>query len=273
MYGAIGISKQAVSQQRRRQQELDSQLNELVVQAQGLRKQHPGCGVEKMYYMLKPSFIGRDRFIEVMMDVGFRLKRPRNYRRTTYAGGFKYLNLIKGMRVCSPYTIWQSDITYFNIEGRFYYAVFIIDVYSKKIVGHQVSKSMRAAANVKALAAALRQHPAPRIHHSDKGSQYGYGIYVKMLSDCNVKISMGQKAQENAYAERINRTIKEEYIQPWNPLTYEQLKNQVAKAVRHYNHTRPHAHLNRMTPAAFELKCQDPAFKRPAITIFDDNNI
>jgi hypothetical protein len=160
LYGAIGISKQAISQQKRRQQLLDSQLKELVVKARELRKQHPGCGVEKMYYMLNPSFIGRDRFIEVMMDVGFRLKPSRNYRRTTYAGRFKYRNLIKGMRVRSPNMIWQSDITYFNIEGRFYYGVFIIDVYSKKIVGYQVSKSMLAAANVKALAAALKQHPA-----------------------------------------------------------------------------------------------------------------
>lgn len=273
LYHAIGISKQAVHRYNHRQQAFDARMLELVAEAEALRKQHPGCGVEKMYFLLKPSFIGRDRFIEVMMDVGFRLKKSRNYRRTTYAGKTTYKNLIKGMKVTRPGTIWQSDITYIDIANRFYYAVFIIDVYSKKIVGYRVSGSMRASANVEALADALRNNPAPFIHHSDRGSQYGCGAYTDMLKSRESRISMGLKAQDNAYAERINRTIKEEYINHWNPKTFAQLRAQMKKAVNNYNLTRPHDHLNRLTPVAFEKKCEDPEFNRPILTIFDDNNI
>lgn len=270
----IGISRQAVNQYQRRQLVFDARLLELVAEAWALRKQHPGCGVEKMYYALKPSFIGRDRFVTIMMDAGFRLKRPKSSRRTTYAGRIRYPNLIMGMPVAAPFMIWQSDITYILVGDKFYYAVFIIDVYSKKIVGYKVSQTMRANANVWALAMALRGCPAPRIHHSDRGSQYSSHEYVSLLKDQNVKISMGLKPQENAYAERVNRTIKEEYLDYWKAKTYEQLIRQMKRAVDHYNQKRPHDHLKKMTPAYFEMQCQtNPKFDKPIMTIFDDNKL
>jgi len=250
---------------------LDARLLELIAEAEALRKQHPGCGVEKMYHALQPHFIGRDRFIEVMMDVGFRLKRARNFKRTTYAGKTHYSNLIKGMSVSAPSTIWQSDITYIPIGNEFYYGVFIIDVYSKKIVGYQISKSMRAIANVKALEMALRSNKAPIIHHSDRGSQYIANEYISILKNHNTQISMGLIAQDNAYAERINRTIKEEYLTPWRIKTYAQLKSSASKAVNHYNNSRHHKHLDRMSPMDFEHKClTDKTFQKPIITIFDE---
>lgn len=227
-----------------------------------------------MYYMIKPGFIGRDKFIEVMMELGFRLKHRRNYRRTTYAGKRVYPNLIKGMAVSSPSTVWQSDITYISAGNKFYYAVFIIDVYSKKIVGYRVSDSMRAKANYKALAMALRVNPAPTIHHSDRGSQYSSIEYINMLKDNGCQISMGLTAQDNAYAERINGTIKTEYLESWKPKTYNQLKRQIDKAVNDYNNHRLHNHLNRLNPVEFETRWHtDPTFDKPTITIFDDNNI
>ncbi len=274
LYRAIGISKQAVNQYNKREEQLNMQLLGLIAEAEALRKEHPGCGVDKMYYVLQPSFIGRDRFIEIMMDVGFRLKKPKNFKRTTYATKTHYPNLVKGMLISAPSTVWQSDITYIRLGDKFYYAVFIIDVYTKKIVGYKLSSHMRAIANVEALSMALRVNEAPTIHHSDRGSQYVYTEYVKLLMDNNAQISMGLKAQENAYAERINKTIKEEYLDLWQPKSYGQLKTQVNKAVNHYNYKRPHNHLNRLTPIEFERKYfKDPQFKKPSFTIFNDNNI
>lgn len=267
----IGISKQAVSQYQQRQQDFDGRVWELIAEAEALRKVHPGCGVEKMYYSLNPCFIGRDRFIDIMMAVGFRVRKPRNYRRTTYAGKINYPNLIKGMHITAPGIVWQSDITYLPVNGQFYYAVFIIDIYSKKIVGHRISRTMHATANVKALTMACKRHNPPKIHHSDRGSQYSCHQYTLLLNEQGIAISMGLKAQENAFAERINRTIKEEYLEGWKAKDYTQLKRQLQAAVNHYNEKRPHNHLNRMTPAAFEANCLNPKFKKPTITIFDDN--
>ncbi len=257
----------------RRQCVFDQQASELIAAAEQLRKGHPGCGVEKMYDKLKPTFIGRDRFIELMMGAGFRLRRPRNARRTTYRTNRWYPNLIKGMQVNKPSKIWQSDITYMEVNGKFYYSVFIIDVYTKKIVGYEVSLNMRAMANVRALAMALARYPVPEIHHSDRGGQYMAEIYLRLLKEHNIRISMATKALDNAYAERINLTIKEEYLYHWQPQTFEQLKRQVKKAVINYNNDRSHDHLARMSPNEFEYRIQQTTFKKPTITIFDDTTL
>lgn len=256
LYRAIGISKQAVSQYQRRQACLDAKMAQLLTEADELRAEHPGCGVEKMYYTLAPDFIGRDRFVETMMQLGYRLKRKKNYKRTTIAGKVYHPNLIKGMRVNAPNTIWQSDITYIPLGGRHCYAVFIIDVYTKEIVGYSVTDHMRATANLNALKMALRANPPPSIHHSDRGSQYTYGDYVDLLRDKGTKISMCSSAQDNAYAERINRTIKEEYIDHWDPKDLQQLKRDVKRAVDHYNHKRRHKNLDGRTPGQFKLEFQ-----------------
>lgn len=271
LYKVVSISKQAVHQHDKRQQLFDAKLLQLMVEAEELRAEHPGCGVEKMYQLLQPNFIGRDRFVAIMMQLGFRLKRKKNYQRTTIASKIYYPNLIPGLRVSRPSQVWQSDITYIPVNGAHYYAVFIIDVYTKKIVGYQVSNHLRATANLQALKKAFKQYKPPDIHHSDRGSQYTYDEYVALLTRNNCRISMAFSGQDNAYAERINRTIKEEYLDYWKPQNFTQLKYFVTKAVANYNRLRPHNHLNKMSPEKFEEHWSHLQIEqRPEITIFNN---
>jgi len=274
LYRVVGISKQAVDQYAKRQFIFDEKVRNLLIEAEFLRREHPGCGVEKMYSTLKPDFMGRDRFIDLFMYLGFRLKKKRNYKRTTYAGSIYYPNLIKGMKVNAPSKVWQSDLTYIYVDEKFYYAVFIIDVYTKKIVGYQISNHMRATANVKALKMALKYNRAPMVHHSDRGGQYIYKEYIKVLTDNESQISMALSAQDNAYAERINRTIKEEYLDYWKPKNFQQLKRQMKKAVKHYNTKRPHNNLGKLTPIDFENKLyKDQLEVNNVLTIFDNEKL
>ena len=271
LYKTIGISKQAVIQYSKRQAFFDYQLKELIVEADLLKQAHPGCGVEKMYDTLNPNFIGRDRFISTFMDLGYRVKRQKNYRRTTYAGTVYYPNLINGLVINEPSTLWQTDITYIRVKDKFYYAVFIIDVYTKNIVGYSVSNNMRVQANIIALKMAFKKHKAPKIHHSDRGSQYTAKEYLSLLKQYNCQVSMGLIAQDNAYAERINRTIKEEYLSYWKIESFQSLKNYIKKAVVNYNTKRIHRHLPKMSPIAFEkywatLNKKD----KPKMTIFNN---
>ncbi|MGB5321627.1 IS3 family transposase [Lutimonas sp.] len=271
LYKTIGVSKQAVYQYAKRQLIFDTNVSNLVTEAEELRYEHPGCGVEKMYDTLKPDFIGRDRFVDTMMDLGFRVKRRRNYKRTTISSKIYYPNLIKGMEVNRPSQIWQSDITYIPVGGKHYYAVFIIDVYTKKIVGYQVSDHMRATANVQALQMALSKHPPPEVHHSDRGSQYIYKDYISLLKKQGSQISMALSAQDNAYAERINRTIKEEYIDHWKPKTFSELKRFVKRAVIQYNNIRPHNNLEKRSPIEFEKQWSTMKDNnKPKLTIFNN---
>lgn len=271
LYQTIGITKQAVWKYGKRQETFDYNVAQLVMEVDDLRGEHPGCGVDKMYRSLRPDFIGRDRFIEIMMALGYRLKRRINYHRTTIASKIYYPNLIKGMRVSGPSTIWQSDITYIPIGNKHYYAVFIIDVYTKKIVGYNIADHMRAAANIKALNMALKTNRAPAIHHSDRGSQYTYKEYIALLKHNGCQISMALTGQDNAYAERINRTIKEEYLDHWKPETLSQLKAMTKRAVDNYNNKRIHDHIDDRTPVGFETECYLlEKNKRKTITIFNN---
>lgn len=273
LYSIVGISKQAVHQYEQRENAFNKRVVSLIKEADDIRHEHPGCGVEKMYYTLKPDFIGRDRFVDLFMSLGFRLKKKRNYKRTTYSTSMCYPNLIKGMQINAPSMIWQSDITYIEVGDRFYYAVFIIDVYTKKIVGYQVSDNMRASANVKALQVAMKYHKAPLIHHSDRGSQYIYDQYIGILKANKCSVSMALKAQDNAYAERINKTIKEEYLRHWSPKNFIQLKACIKRAVNHYNTKRQHDYLDKLTPVDFEKKWfNKQLITIPTFTIFDDGN-
>ena len=252
LYHVLGMSKQSVHQYHKRQQVFDRKFADLLIEADELRAAHPGCGVEKMYYTLKPDFIGRDRFVDAFMELGYRARRLKNYHRTTIPAWYKYPNLIEGMVVRRKNTVWQSDITYFDLNGRFYYIVFIIDVFTRQIVGYAVSDHLRAEANLRALKIAIKNHGAPRIHHSDRGSQYIDKSYTNLLTNHNVNISMGLQAQDNAYAERINGTIKNEYLKHWNIKTFEELKRKVNKAVLHYNSKRIHDSLpERISPNEF----------------------
>jgi len=269
----LEISKQAVYQHQKREGLFFLQLEELIIQVDILRKEHPGCGVEKMYKTLQPDFMGRDKFIEIFMGLGYRIKKIKNYVRTTIPTHLKYPNLIEGMQISKINQVWQTDITYFYFSNRFYYIIFIIDVYSRKIIAHKISDNMRAQANIICLKSAIKSRNGSLetlIHHSDRGSQYAANDYTRLLKNNNIAISMGLKAQDNAFAERVNGTIKNEYLHHWNIKSFSDLKYKLNKAVKHYNEKRKHSSLiNEYSPVEFEKYLVNLASpKRPKVIIY-----
>ena len=254
------------------------ELIDLVKQVDTIREDHPGCGVEKLYRTLKPVCMGRDKFCDVFMNLGYGIRRVKNYRRTTTPTHLDYPNLIEGMRVHAPYQVLQSDITYFDLGAELYYIVFIIDVYTKEVLGYNVGDNMRKEANIKALKMALEgiapEQREKMIHHSDRGSQYGSREYKKLLTDNGIQISMGMKAQDNAYAERINGTIKNEYLQRWNIMDFKDLRRCLKKAVNHYNSKRIHNNLiNDYSPLEFKEKLVNLSpQERPTEIIYAEGN-
>lgn len=277
LYRFLGLTRQAVFDYKKKQNAFDLELTELIVQVDEIRADHPGCGVEKMYDTLRPSLMGRDKFCEIFMSLGYGIRRIRNYHRTTIPTHIKYPNLIEGMLVTRPYHVIQSDITYFELNSQHFYIVFIIDVYTKVILGHATSGHMRTEANLKAMRIALKKMnyiPETVIHHSDRGAQYASTKYTKLLKDNYVNISMGLKAQENAYAERINGTIKNEYLKRWVIKDKKDLVKKVNKAVKNYNEKRKHlAFDNEFSPLEFQKTLLDlNTQKRPKVIIYAEEN-
>jgi len=273
LYCFLGITKQAVFNSRKRYDQFQLELSELVEQVDLIREEHPGCGVEKMYHILKPKYLGRDKFCEIFMDLGYRVRTLKNYVRTTIPSHINYPNLIQGMELTHPYQVVQSDITYFQMNGEHYYIVFIIDVYTREIIGYEVGDNMRAEMNLRALKMALKtigKENKIQIHHSDRGGQYGSNIYTNELKINNKQISMGLTAYDNAYAERINGTIKNEYLKRWKITSLKELKTALKRAVKNYNEVRKHkAFKNKFTPTEFRKSLINlSAQERPRMIIY-----
>lgn len=249
----------------------------MIVQVDTIRVDHPGCGVEKLYDTLRPKLLGRDKFCEIFMGLGYGVKRIRNYHRTTVPTHIKYPNFIEGMTVSRPNQVIQSDITYYELNGRHYYMIFIIDVYTREILAHSTNNNMRAGANVKTLKIALKKmtySPWDVIHHSDRGAQYASKEYTDLLKSNFINISMGLKAQDNAYAERVNGTIKNEYLKRWDIKDENDLEKKVNKAVKNYNEFRKHmAFENEYSPLEFKNTLLDLSTqKRPKVIIYAEEN-
>lgn len=247
-------------------------IKTLIDQVEKRREEHPGEGLEKLYGHLQPEGIGRDKFCQVFQQLGYGIRRQPNRMRTTIAAHKVFENLIEGLVVTGPHQVWQTDITYIRLADRFYYLTFIMDVYTRQIVGYAVSDNLRAEANLKALRMALSQVSSSQldrlVHHSDRGSQYTDGAYLALLRSYGITISMGKKAADNAYAERVNGIIKNEYLIPRGLISFKQLTYWCRQAVSDYNTQRHHRGLGRISPREYERRYwQLPVDERKRVVI------
>jgi putative transposase len=274
VYEVAGISKQALHKARIRRNKTDLKAHEIFEQADKIRKEHPGVGCRKIAMDLACKGWGRDKVEGLLLDNGYRVYYPRRFARATdHRKGFYYPNLIEGLELNNINQVIQTDITYYRIKEKFFYLVFLIDVYSRRIVGYSLSKSLHAAANIKALnkMLALRKPYQLKelIHHSDRGSQYIDKEYRRILSDHGIIPSMCKNGWENAYTERINRTIKEEYLDGWEINDYATLSTNLNKAVNHYNRKRRHESLDMLSPVDFEKNVENMELhQRPKTNIY-----
>jgi putative transposase len=203
--------------------------------------------------------IGRDKFFDILREHHLLIKSKRTRAKTTcsYHHFNKYDNLAKDITVIRSNQLWATDITYIWLkpQDKFCYLSTIIDVYSRKIVGHCVHPDLSVKGCIGALHQALKQRcnkTENLIHHSDRGVQYCCHDYVNLLQINNVQISMTQTGDplENAIAERIHKTIKEEFTTDrqlyFNNI--EQAKIEVKKYIDFYNSERPHRSIDWLTP-------------------------
>jgi len=255
-YSYLGYSKQAFHQKMdRKLHEHERQLLLLPIITE-LRLEHPGVAARQLYVILQPENIGRDKFESLCFDHGLKLQRPVAYKRTTDSTGvIRFPNLIAGRELTHINQAWSSDITYYQIGETFYYLTFIMDLFSRKIVGFSVSKRLLTEdTTIPALRMALSQRcpQAGLIFHSDGGGQYYCKAFLKLTEAHKIKNSMCDIVYENAHAERINGTIKNQYLKGYNPQSYLSLIRLTQRSVNNYNSVRPHASLKKLSPAAFE---------------------
>lgn len=170
----------------------------------------------------------------------------------------KPLDLVKREFTASrPNQLWVADITYVATWSGFVYVAFVIDVFSRKIVGWRVMKSMQTQLILDALEQALwaRGKPKGVIHHSDRGSQYVSIRYSDRLSEAGFTASVGSvgDSYDNALAETINGLYKAEVIYkdgPWRGL--EQVELATLDWVDWFNNRRLLSSIGDIPPAEYE---------------------
>jgi putative transposase len=166
-------------------------------------------------------------------------------------------NLAQYVRVSATNQLWVADITYIRLAREFVYLAVVLDVYSRRVVGWALGRSLHTELPLKALQRALAERRPARglVHHSDRGSQYASDDYVKVLEAAEIVISMSRPGRpwENAYSESFMSTLKREQINCVSYQTMEELESQLEQFIEEfYNNQRLHSALQYLTPEEFE---------------------
>ncbi|HRO60273.1 MAG TPA: IS3 family transposase, partial [Burkholderiaceae bacterium] len=157
----------------------------------------------------------------------------------------------------APNRKWLADITYVPSAEGWLYAAFVLDLFSRKIVGWAMSSTMPQTLTLAALQVALGWRdpdPGQLVHHSDRGSQYAAEDYRKVLAARGIEVSMSAKGDcwDNAPMESFNGTLKVECVHGERFETREQARQALVEFVGYYNTERRHSSLGNVAPALYE---------------------
>lgn len=257
----LGYSRQAYYKRCKIEEKVSEEKHLIKTFVCNIRKRLPLVGTRKIHKLISKELTvhgikcGRDKLFTLLKELNLLVKPKKRYVQTTYSKHWlrKHPNLTTDFVPKSPEQLWVSDITYLKTKQGNVYLTMITDAYSRKIVGYNVSESMTAEQSAKALKMAIDQRIYPEnelIHHSDRGLQYCSSEYVTEAITSNITMSMTETSSpyDNALAERMNRTLKEEFNLYYTLKDLLQVQKVVKEAVDLYNNFRPHLSLNFFTP-------------------------
>ncbi len=208
--------------------------------------------------------VGRDRLQALMRRMGIEGRIRRKFCRTTDSNHtFPVAENVLNRRFATeaPNRAWVTDITYIRTgEGWLYLAV-VIDLYSRRVVGHSIQPHMRTGLVLAALRGALGQRAVlpGLVHHSDRGSQYASHAYRQMLARRGIVCSMSRRANcwDNAVAESFFSTLKNELAHRCLWRTHQEAKLAIYEFIEvFYNRQRIHSALGYLSPAEYEARNQ-----------------
>lgn len=262
----LGVSKQAYYKHVDKLMFKKAQEAFVVEFVKNVRGKDRGIGGNKLWMMYHNRFgaehsVGYNRFYDILERYGLKVRKRKRCVSTTDSKHDLplYPNLVKELIPTRPCQLIVSDITYIPLtrEGErqdFCFLSLVTDYYTKEIVGYSVGDTLETKYPLEALEMSLKHYKGKElsglIHHSDRGVQYASYAYTARLKDCKIGISMTESGnpKDNAVAERVNNTIKNEFLKGMEFHGISQVKEAVKAAVDFYNHERPHLSLEGMTP-------------------------
>ena len=227
---------------------------------QRIAYQYPHYGYRRITAQLqRENFkVNHKRVLRLMRKMRIQARIKRKYVTTTDSrhNNRVYPNLIRDFLTTGINQVWCSDITYIRILTGFVYLSVIIDIYSRKIIGYAIAKTLSPEFAIAALHMAITNRNTDElIHHSDQGVQYASSDYVSLLEEHDIRISMSAKGNpyDNAYVESFFKTLKQEEVYLWQYETYQDVMMRVPYFIIDvYNRKRLHSALGYRPPEEFE---------------------
>jgi putative transposase len=231
------------------------------------RKTYGRLRITKKLYQ-EGEVIGKNRVAKIMQNHNIQGVGKKKYKPMTTTSNHNlevaervFKTEIASDQVTKVNQYWCGDITYIATEEGWLYLAVVLDLFSRKVVGHAMSESMPTALVISALDMGLKRQGITKnsnlVTHTDQGSQYASHDYLEKLSAHNIKASMSRKGNcyDNAYAESFFRTLKVELVNRKKFETRQEAKQIIFEYIEvWYNRQRLHSSLDYMTPEAYELK-------------------
>jgi putative transposase len=220
-----------------------------------------GYGYRRVTHALQRAGwkVNHKRVLRIMREESLLCHLKRHFVRTTdsHHPYPVYPNLVNGRTPDAPDVIWVADLTYIRLQSEFVYLATILDAYSRKCVGWNLSTRMDTNVTLGALEEALatRDIKPGLIHHSDRGVQYASYAYTERLLSMGIQISMSAKgnAYDNAKAESFFKTLKQEEVYLKQYHTFEEASSNIGQFIEEvYNAKRLHSRLGYVPPIEFE---------------------
>ena len=257
------------SQRKRRDEELKPHIERV------WRENRRAYGVDKVWTQLRREGqpVARCTVERLMRELGLRGVVRGKTVRTTWPDDTaeRPLDLVqREFRAPAPNRLWVADLTYVKTHSGWVYVAFVLDVFSRFIVGWQASRSLHADLALDALEMAIWNRRSKRldglIHHSDRGVQYLSIRYTERLAKEGAVASVGSRGDsyDNALAESFNGLYKTELIRQhgnWHGL--DDVEYATLEYVDWFNHHRLHSALGLVPPSEFEAIYYD----QPAVEL------
>jgi transposase InsO family protein len=244
--------------------------NELEEAIEDIAELYPTYGTRRVTHQLRRSpyelWVNRKRVRRIIAKKKLLLPvKGRKCRTTDSQHTYpRYPNLVKDLEISHPEQVWVSDITYIRLFQDFVYLAIIIDVFPRSIRGWCLSRVLDQELILTALRAAI-ETLTPEIHHSDQGVQYAAHAYTNLLKEHSVQISMAAVGipEDNGFAERFIRTIKEEEVDLSDYYDFTDASKQIRLFIDDVYMTKCiHSSLGYLTPVEFEVSWWQSQYQR-----------
>jgi putative transposase len=219
---------------------------------------YPAHGVLQMqdFLLVNGYKVNHKRVRRLLRKMGIMAIYPK--KNLSKLGNVKYIYpyLLKGLTVTRPNQVWATDITYIPMKYGFMYLTAIIDLYSRFVVGWDISNSLDAESVLSVLKQAIKEHGKPEIINSDQGSQFTCPLWVEYVKENSIRISMDSKgrALDNIFIERLWRTVKQDYVYLHPAEDGIELYKGLKGFFQYYNYQKTHQGIGRVCPVTLYKK-------------------